>query len=379
MILFSKQVRIDHTLHANLRTITAMPIHPSAQRLLAQAREDGQWYAYQPEAIGLCFEALTLEPQWREAEELVYQLMCDEWLIYNNRVAVQQNIDEWDDRPHQQRRRLALSFRFMSQWEGWHREHEDGYEREKDGPPDVETLLDTGRAQLLHAYCLGDEEATTFAWQPFQNAIEQTNDPRHALLWIGKLYADLGFFADAVEILAQLCSRYPDLDYKRLLVEVKWWRDRAAHIPWLPPTGDGSRYRRMMQHIDPSAPTNEEVIRDLRTRIADLGKTPQWTPTISPHLASLIETSLPALSSTPALAVVDWGFLDRDDGKPSDPPEWVHRSVELMKEMGDEDETGREMIADTLHQHQWTRPIVPPTTPKRFHPDDEVRDDDDEE
>lgn len=40
--------------------------------------------------------------------------MCDEWLIYNNRVAVQHNIDEWDDRPHQQRRRLALSFRLMS-------------------------------------------------------------------------------------------------------------------------------------------------------------------------------------------------------------------------------------------------------------------------
>ena len=64
----------------------------------------------------------------------------------------------WDDRLHQQRRRLALTFRFMSQWDGWQREYEDGYEREKDGPPDVEKLLDTGRAQLLHAYCLGSAE-----------------------------------------------------------------------------------------------------------------------------------------------------------------------------------------------------------------------------
>ena len=46
----------------------------------------------------------------------------------------------------------------MSQWDGWHREYEDGYEREKDGPPDVEKLLDTGRAQLLHTYCLGGAE-----------------------------------------------------------------------------------------------------------------------------------------------------------------------------------------------------------------------------
>lgn len=39
-----------------------MSTHPTSQRLLSQAHEDGQWYAYQPEAIGLCFEALTLEP-----------------------------------------------------------------------------------------------------------------------------------------------------------------------------------------------------------------------------------------------------------------------------------------------------------------------------
>jgi len=40
---------------------------------------------------------------------LVYQLFCDEWNIYDMRVAIQRQVDEWDDRPSEHRRRLALS------------------------------------------------------------------------------------------------------------------------------------------------------------------------------------------------------------------------------------------------------------------------------
>jgi hypothetical protein len=75
---------------------------------------------------------------------------------------------------------------------------------------------------------------------------------------------------------------------------------------------------------------------------------------------------------------VDWSFLDRDDGKPGDPPQWVLKSIELMKEMGEEDESVQKVIADMVHQHQWTRPIIPPITPKHFHPDEDEGDEEDE-
>jgi hypothetical protein len=61
-----------------------------------------------------------------EVAAICFDLFCDAWLIYDNRNALQQQIDEWDDRPWQQRRRLALSLRFMSRWEGWHAEFKRG-------------------------------------------------------------------------------------------------------------------------------------------------------------------------------------------------------------------------------------------------------------
>jgi hypothetical protein len=104
------------------------------QRMIDQAREQGQWYCGQADAAAICFDVLALFPDHQEAAELVYQLFCDEWLIYDNRNALQQQIDEWDDRPWQQRRRLALSLRFMSRWEGWHAEFKRGESHRRSGP-----------------------------------------------------------------------------------------------------------------------------------------------------------------------------------------------------------------------------------------------------
>jgi len=47
--------------------------------------------------------------------------------------------------------------------------------------------------------------------------------------------------------------------------------ERARGAAWLPPPGDGSRYKRMMAHIDPDAPTDEEVIQALRERARERG------------------------------------------------------------------------------------------------------------
>lgn len=337
-----------------------MPTYPDyVRQMLARAREEGQWHAAQA-AAALCFDVLALFPDCDEASELIYQLFCDKWAIYDNRVAIQQNIDEWDDRPWQRRRQLALSFRFMSRWEGWQREYEEGYEHEKDGPANVAAILEDGKRELLGAYCLGDEECTNFAWSIFADALKQTDDPHTALLWIGKTYADLGFFADSAEALGELCSRFNDPDAKRLLVEVKWWRDNAHRIPWIPPRGDGSRYNRMIQFIDPSAPSADEEIR--RVRAEDTKeRTAPYCPTIAPQLAELFSAALPAEEQKPSPALVDWSFLDQDDGQPGEPANWVKKQAKMFR---------GEIAEDLLQRHRWTRNIPPPSTPPRYDPNE---------
>ncbi|MBM3181861.1 MAG: hypothetical protein FJZ86_16140 [Chloroflexi bacterium] len=337
-------------------------------QMLARARDEGQWHAAQADAAALCFDVLALFPDCDEAKELVHQLFCDEWTIYDNRVAIQRNIDEWDDRPWQYRRRLALSFRFMSRWEGWRREYEEGHEEELNGPIDAAEKLDEGKMELLGAYYLGDEECADFAWSIFADALRKTSDPRAALLWIGKIYADLGFFADAAEALGELCSRFNDADARRLLVEVAWWRDNAHRIPWIPPRGDGSRYNRMMQFIDPTAPTAEEEIRRVRTENQKERIAP-YRPSIDPQLAELFRTSISVEDEKASPALVDWSFLDKDDGQPGEPADWVKKQMRMFERDGDDEDT-KEMIEEMKRMHRWTRNIPPPSTPARYDPNE---------
>ncbi len=333
------------------------------QRLLAQAREEGQWYCGQADAAAFCLEILSLFPDHREAADLIYELFCDEWLIYDNRVALQRHIEEWDDRPWQQRRRLALSFRFMSRWAGWHREYEEGYRHERKGPADVADLLDDGRSQLLHAYCLGDNDCTNLAWVHFEKACRQTKDLRTALLWVGKQYTDLGFFADAAEVLTELCVKFTDESARRLLAEVRWWRDNTYRIPWLPPAGDGTRYRWMMNFIDPDAPDDEEIIRQLRQE-SGLPELVEIESALAPELAEAMASAVSALSedSVPEKSLVDWRFLDEDDGQPGEPPEWAQKMIRRLPP--------GPMAADIAQRHRWTRSISPPLTPPRYDPNE---------
>jgi len=337
-------------------------------QMLARAREEGQWHAAQSDAAGLCFDMLALFPDCEEAKELIYELFCDEWTIYDNRVAIQRNIDEWDDRPWQQRRRLALSYRFMSRWEGWEREYQKGYKAERDGPPDVRKILEDGKMELLGAYCLGDEECTDYAWSIFADALNKTSNPHTALLWIGKTYADLGFFADAAEALGELCSRFNDADAKRLLVEVIWWRDNVHRIPWIPPAGDGSRYDRMMKIIDPTALATSEEIRRVRTENQKERIEP-YRPSIEPELARLLTTDIPDEKEKTAAALIDWSFLDKDDGEPGELPDWVKKQIRMFERDGD-DEDMKEMIEEMKRMHRWTRNITPPATPPKYDPNE---------
>jgi len=326
-------------------------------QLLARARDEGQWYAAQAESAALCFEALALFPDCAKSSELVYELFCDEWTIYDMRIALQQHIDEWDDRPWQQRRRLALSFRFMSRWAGWHHKAEPD---EKDGPKDVAPSLHEGKMELLGAYCLGDEECTDYAWAIFTEALQRTHDPHTALLSIGKIYADLGFFADSAEALGELCSRFNDPEARRLLAEVVWWRDNAHRLPWIPPAGNGSRYDRMMQFIDPTAPKAWKTVRRARAE-HQKERREAYHPVIAPQLADLFSIQTSALDPAPAPARVDWSFLERDDGQPGEPAEWAKKQARLFR---------GEIGAQILSERRWTRNIPPPDTPKRYDPNE---------
>ena len=329
---------------------------------LARARNEGQWYCSQADAAAWCFDILALFPYCKEASDLVYELFCDEWTIYDNRVAIQQNIDEWDDRPWQQRRRLALSYRFMSRWDGKYEMIHD-----RSGPADVRKILEDGKMELLGAYCLGDEECTDYAWAIFAKAIQKTEDPRVTLYWIGWQYADLGFFADAGEALGELCSRFNDEKARHLLAEVVWWRDNAHRIPWLPPTGDGSRYDRIMDFIDPAAPKTKDYVTRVR-RENHRERIVPYRPSIDKGLAKLFETSIPDKNEVPATSVVDWSFLDKDDGQPGEPADWVKKRIQMFEKW--KDELHAEMVEDLKRMHMWTRNIEPPSAPKRYDPNE---------
>lgn len=333
-------------------------------QMLDRARDEGQWHAAQADAAAICFDVLALFPDCDEAQELVYELFCDEWMIYDNRVAIQQNIDEWDDRPWQQRRRLALSYRFTSRCDGKYKDQK----MDRHGPPDVAKILEDGKTELLGAYCLGDEECTDYAWSIFADALNKAKDPRLTLFWIGKQYADLGFFADAAEALGELCSRFNDADARRLLAEVIWWRDNAHRIPWIPPAGEGSRYDRMMEFIDPSAPKTGDYIRKARNENQKERIAP-YRSSIDSRLAKLFASNIPNETEKPVATIIDWGFLDKDDGQPGEPADWVKKQIRRLQRHSD-DEDMEEMIEEMQHMQRWTRNITPPSTPPRYDPNE---------
>lgn len=341
-----------------------MPTYPDyVHQTLARVHDIGQWYCGQPDAAALCFDILALFPECEEAKELVYELFCDEWTVYDNRVAIQQHIDEWDDRPWQQRRRLALSYRFMSRWDGKYQIRS----LEGEGTHDVRKILEDGKMELLGAYCLGDDECTDYAWTIFADAIHKAKDPRITLFWIGWQYADLGFFADAAEALGELCSRFNDPDARRLLAEVIWWRDNIHRIPWIPPAGDGSRHDRMMDFVDPTEPKTNEYIRKARNENQKERIAP-YRPSIDKQLANLFNQSIPDRKEKPAAPIVDWSFLDEGDGQPGEPADWVKKQMRVYGKW--KDELHQEILEDLKQSHRWTRNINPPSTPKRYDPNE---------
>jgi hypothetical protein len=118
----------------------------------------------------------------------------------------------------------------------------------------------------------------------------------------------------------------------------------------------------MMDFIDPTAPKTNDYIREARNdnqrkRIAP------YRPTIDPQLAELFSIPLLETTEKSSPTLVDWSFLDLDDGQPGEPADWVKKQVDMF---GDD----QEIANDILSRHRWTRPIQPPSIPPRYDPNE---------
>ena len=302
---------------------------------LAQARALLQEEEYgQMEAAALCFEVLAHFPGLKEAAELVLEAFSDPWLIRDNRKAIGRHVDEWDDRSWQQRRRLALSFRYTSRWEGRHYAPQQAIALDEALLSDVADMLDEGRRQLLQDYLLGQSRGSEMAWAIFQAAFKRTTKPAVVMLWVGHLYASQGYFAEATDVLEMLLTRYPQAENGRCLwAEVRWWRDYQERIPWIPPqvATHGQRYRKMMAQIDPEFAGAFDRYDSPKAHIPpNLEKLPDDIELPDPvrrELVSLVNETLAALpDELDEQTAVDWSYLDKLENGNIDIsqfPEWA--------------------------------------------------------
>ena len=283
-------------------------------------------------AAAVCFDILALFPEHQEAQNFIPRAYRDRNLIRDNRRALSRLIDEWDDRPWQQRRRLALSFGYVSRWDARHREDEEGFEDEREGPEDVKQYLHTGHLQLLEDYLGGQTQGAEAAWQIFQEAIRVSEDPHATMYWVGKHYAEQGYFAESVDVLEELLGKYPDdRDARRLWVEVRWWRDHQNQIPWIPPLGDGSRFRRRMMESDPDGLAASESPANILNQYRP--PTPEDLPPSLKrfeYLPSNLDEKLDSLLDDPSDpsddSPVDWSYLDAIERRKIDVskfPKWA--------------------------------------------------------
>ena len=304
-------------------------------RLLTQARGLLQADEYgQMDAAALCFDVLAHFPELKEAAELVLEAFSDPWLIRDNRKAIGRHVDEWDDRPWQQRRRLALSFRYTSRWEGRYRQYDESVDCDDVLPQDVREMLEEGRSQLLQDYLLGQSRGSEMAWSIFLETFKRTARPEVAMLWVGHLYADQGYFAESVDVLEMLLAQFPESqDGRRLWAEVRWWRNYQDRIPWIPPgtNSRGRRYRQMMAQIDPDfAATPDDFAAPFEHIPPNLDNLPddfELPLPVQEELVAKVEEVLVALPEESAWqTAVDWSYLDKlenGDIDTSQFPEWA--------------------------------------------------------
>jgi tetratricopeptide (TPR) repeat protein len=333
------------------------PKYPAYVQKMMQEAERMLTDEHDPDPCGaaaVCFDILALFPEHEQAQKFIQRAYRDGNLIRDNRRALSRLIDEWDDRPWQQQRRLALSFGYVSRWEDKYSDHLEGLEEDRAGPDDVKTYLRAGHLQLLEDYLGGQTKGAEGAWQIFQEAIRLSKDPHATMFWVGKEYAQQGYFAEAVDVLEGLLKEYPDdRSARRLWVEVRWWRDHQHQIPWIPPVGDGSRFRRMMMERDPdgleSSESPESALNQYRPPNPE-----DLPPGMKPleHVPSNVDEKIKELlggsRENPADSPVDWSYLDAIERREIDVSKFPKWAREFLDDIEDSEQRKftEEMLAE---------------------------------
>jgi tetratricopeptide (TPR) repeat protein len=352
------------------------PKYPAYVQKMMQEAERMLTDEHDPDPCGaaaVCFDILALFPEHEQAQKFIQRAYRDGNLIRDNRRALSRLIDEWDDRPWQQQRRLALSFGYVSRWEDKYSDHLEGLEEDRAGPDDVKTYLRAGHLQLLEDYLGGQTEG---AWQIFQEAIRLSKDPHATMFWVGKEYAQQGYFAEAVDVLEGLLKEYPDdRSARRLWVEVRWWRDHQHQIPWIPPVGDGSRFRRMMMERDPdgleSSESPESALNQYRPPNPE-----DLPPGMKPleHVPSNVDEKIKELlggsRENPADSPVDWSYLDAIERREIDVskfPKWARKFLD------DIEDSEQRKFTEEMHAEQFSNKSL---YDDAYFEEDDLEDDD---
>jgi len=124
-----------------------------------------------------------------------------------------------------------------------------------------------------------------------------------------------------------------------------------------------------MDFIDPAAPKTSEYIHEARNQ-SQKERIAPYRPSINAKLAKLFVSTIPNEIEKPAAAIVDWSFLDQDDGQPGEPADWVKKQIKQIEKWGEDDDLHKEMLEDIKQRHRWTRKIPPPNIPKRHDPNE---------
>ncbi|MGH2521928.1 MAG: hypothetical protein ACRDH2_05435 [Anaerolineales bacterium] len=180
------------------------------------------------EAAGRCYQILALDPANLNAQSKLRLIYLQRDLVEDMRGALLRLFNPEDASPHQLRRMLAFSYRVLSRWPGWSK---DDFEQ----TPPVDELEEV--AQIInHAYLRGDDDDLLMAWERYVQACAEHPAARYAIQWwMTKRYAEHGFFADAAEVLTEMLGYTPrDPDVRYVLAEMRWWRDQADSISWIP-------------------------------------------------------------------------------------------------------------------------------------------------
>jgi tetratricopeptide (TPR) repeat protein len=179
------------------------------------------------EAAVRCYRILAIDYDNADAQQKLRQIYLQRDLVEDMRSAVLRLSDPEDASPHQHRRRLAFSYKVLSRWEGWLKD-----DSEQTPVDDLEEVTQTLNAAYLH----GDDDELLQVWNRYVETCAQQPEQRCTIQWwMAKQYAQRGFFADAGEVLMELLGGSPDdYDARYLLAEMRWWRDHADCIAWLP-------------------------------------------------------------------------------------------------------------------------------------------------